>query len=111
VPVQNNGDKELISEKRISYAENWQVKHWRAITSAYKNSAYFEFFEDDLKPFYHGKHELILDYNTDLTKLILKLLRQKKEILFTFPLMEFHYQNDKLEDPFSHRIQLKPIYH
>ncbi len=83
IPLQNNGDKELISSKKISYAENWQVKHWRAITSAYKNSAYFEYFEDDFKPFYFEKHELILDYNTGLTKLILKILRQKKEIQFT----------------------------
>ena len=52
IPLQKKGDKELISEKRISYAEEWQMKHWRAITSAYKNSAYFEYFEDDFKPFY-----------------------------------------------------------
>ncbi|HWY13236.1 MAG TPA: WbqC family protein [Bacteroidia bacterium] len=80
IPVQNNADKELICNKKISYAENWQLKHWRAITSAYKNSAYFKYFEDDLKPFYFEKHELIFDYNTELIKLILKLLRQKKEI-------------------------------
>lgn len=83
IPLQKNAEKEIISEKKISYAENWQIKHWRAITSAYKNSAYFEFFEDDFKQFYFEKHELILDYNTELTKLILKILRQKKEIQFT----------------------------
>jgi hypothetical protein len=83
IPLQKNADKEIISEKRISYTENWQIKHWRAITSAYKNSAYFEYFEDEFKPFYFEKHDLLLDYNTNLTKLILKIIRQKKELQFT----------------------------
>lgn len=83
IPLQKNADKEIISEKRISYTESWQIKHWRAITSAYKNSAYFEYFEDEFKPFYFEKHELLLDYNTALTKLILHIIRKKKEIQFT----------------------------
>jgi hypothetical protein len=94
IPVQNNGDKELISEKKISYAEDWQTKHWRAITSAYKNSAYFEYFEDDFKPFYFEKHELLLNYNTDLVKLILKIIRQKKEIQFTSEYIKKFYGLD-----------------
>ncbi len=83
IPLQKNANKEIISEKRISYGENWQIKHWRAITSAYKNSAYFEYFEDEFKPFYFEKHDLLLGYNTDLTKLILKIIRQQKDIQFT----------------------------
>ena len=59
------------------------MKHWRAITSAYKNSAYFEFFEDEFKPFYFEEHEFLMEYNTQLTRLILHILRQKKEIQFT----------------------------
>lgn len=83
IPLQKNADKEVISEKRISYAENWQINHWRAITSAYKNSAYFEYFEDEFKPFYFEKHEFLLEYNTQLTELILHILRHKKKIKFT----------------------------
>lgn len=87
IPLQKKSDKEIISEKRISYTESWQIKHWRAMTSAYKNSAYFEYFEDEFKPFYFEKHEFLLEYNTSLTKLILNILRQKKELQFT---TEFH---------------------
>jgi hypothetical protein len=83
IPLQKNADKEVISEKRISYAENWQINHWRAITSAYKNSAYFEYFEDEFKPFYFEEHEFLMEFNTKLTELILHILRQKKEIKFT----------------------------
>ncbi len=83
IPLQKLADKEIIVQKRISYKEPWQIKHWRAITSAYKNSAYFEYFEDEFKPFYFEKHEFLFEYNTSLINLILHILRQKKEIQFT----------------------------
>lgn len=83
IPLIKQSDKEVISLKRINYAENWQMNHWRAITSAYKNSPYFEFFEEDLKPFYTQQYDLLFEYNNALLKLILKLWRIKKDILYT----------------------------
>lgn len=83
IPLEKHGDKETVSQKRISYAENWQQQHWRTITSAYNSSPYFEFFEDDLRPFYEQRFELLMDYNTALLKAILHILRVKKEIRFT----------------------------
>jgi hypothetical protein len=83
IPLEKNAVKELITEKKINYAENWQIKHWRAITSAYRNSAYFEYFEEEFKPFYFEKHEFLFEYNLELIKTILKILRIRKEIQFT----------------------------
>lgn len=83
IPLVKQADKEITAHKKISYAENWQQQHWRTISSAYKNSPYFEFFEDDLRPFYEEKYEFLLDYNTELLKTILHILRVKKQILLT----------------------------
>lgn len=83
IPLIKQADKEIISDKRISYAEKWQQQHWRTITSAYKNSPYFEFFEDELKPFYETKHEFLFDFNTQLLQTVLHILRIKKQIQFT----------------------------
>jgi hypothetical protein len=83
IPLIKQADKELISEKKISYAEDWQKQHWRAITSAYKNSPYFEYFEDEFKPFYENQFEFLFDYNTKLLQAILHILRIKKEFVFT----------------------------
>jgi len=83
IPLEKQVDKEITSRKRISYAENWQQQHWRTITSAYKGSPYFEFFEDDLRPFYEQRFEFLMDYNTALLKSVLHILRVKKEIRFT----------------------------
>ena len=83
IPLLKQADKELIKDKRISYSENWQQQHWRTITSSYKNSPYFEFFEDDLKPFYTNRFDLLIDYNTELLKIILHILRKQKIIVTT----------------------------
>jgi len=83
IPLQKLAEKELITDKKISYQERWQLQHWRALTSAYKNSPYFEYFEDELRPFYEQEFETLFDYNQQLITAILKILRQKTEIGFT----------------------------
>ncbi|MBL7932067.1 MAG: WbqC family protein [Bacteroidia bacterium] len=80
IPVQNNGNKQLTKDVLISYKENWQIKHWRAITSAYRNSPYFEHFEPEIHFFYEQKFEFLLEYNVEQLKLLLKLLRVSKSI-------------------------------
>jgi hypothetical protein len=83
IPIVKQIGKELISEIKISYAEDWQKQHWRAITSSYKNSPYFEYFEHEFKPFYENKFEFLFDYNTQLLKTVLEILRVKKQVDFT----------------------------
>ena len=83
IPLLKQADKEISSHKRISYAENWQQQHWRTITSAYKSAPYFEFFEDELRPFYEQRFEFLMEYNTALLKAVLYILRVKKNIHFT----------------------------
>lgn len=82
IPVKKFKSKTPANEIELSYAENWQINHWRAITSAYANSPYFEYFEEDIKPFYYAKHNLLIDYNKDQLKTLFKLLKLKTEINF-----------------------------
>ncbi len=77
IPIKKNKSEKVINSIEISYKEDWQKNHWRAITSAYKNSPYFDFFEEDLKVFYSNKYNLLIDYNTDQIKFIVKVLKQK----------------------------------
>lgn len=81
IPVKKGNDG--ITGVEISYKEDWQRKHWRAITSAYKNSPYFDFFEKEIEIFYERQYPRLLEYNTLQFKTILKILRLKKEIGFT----------------------------
>jgi len=83
IPVRKKSLKELSKDIEISYFENWQIKHWRAIESAYKNSPYFEFFETEIKYFYAQRFSNLLDYNSQQLFSILNLLRLRKNITFT----------------------------
>lgn len=66
IPVERKS-KTPLKEVKISYAEKWQLEHWRAITSAYRKSPYFEFYEDDIKPLYlEEKIEKLSDFNLKL---------------------------------------------
>lgn len=81
IPVEKTNS--TIEDVRISYKENWQHNHWRAIESAYKKSAYFEYFEEEVKRFYTEKTEFLFEYNYNQLKAILNILRLRKEIDFT----------------------------
>jgi hypothetical protein len=80
IPVVKKYDKEIINSLEISYAETWQIKHWRAISSAYKNSPYFEFFEDEIKILYGDKPQYLFEFNLRQLNIILKILRINKTI-------------------------------
>jgi hypothetical protein len=89
-----------ISEVRISYSERWQSIHWRSILAAYRNSPFFEYYEDDFKPFFENEYEFLFDFNLELLKLILKLKKVKTEILLT----------DKFEKTYADGFDLRNHY-
>lgn len=93
IPLVNTHEKTVIAEKHIAYKQNWQQQHWRSIESAYRNSPYFIYYADELKPFYEDRYELLFEYNTALLKVILKLLRINCEIQFTN-----EYEKDPVDD-------------
>ena len=83
IPVVKANSKQLTKDVRISYTENWQPKHWHAITSAYNSSPYFEYFRDDFWPFFSRRFDFLIDYNSQLTKLIMDILGMKTKISLT----------------------------
>ncbi len=84
IPVNKiDGNHTLIKDIRISYLSNWQSNHWRAIESAYNKSPFFLYYRDDFEKFYTQTYELLIDYNTELLKFILKKLGTSIEINFT----------------------------
>jgi hypothetical protein len=83
IPVIHESTTSAISEIRISYSENWQIKHWRAITSAYKNSPFFEYFEEEIRMFYDKKFEKLFEFNCVQLETVLKIMRLKKQLNVT----------------------------
>lgn len=84
VPVTLRHDgKTPVSEVRISDHGNWRHLHWQAIASAYGMSPFFDYYADDILPFFEEKWELLLDYNMEITQKMFSLLGIEKKILLT----------------------------
>ena len=86
--------KHLISEVLIDYSKPWALQHKRAIISAYRTSAYFEYYQDELFAILDSKPERLLDLNTRLLEFFLDKIGIKAEIRMT----ENYSQNTDCED-------------
>lgn len=64
-----------IKDVKISNDFNWQRLHWKSLESCYRNSAYFEYYEDEFARFYHQKFDSLFDYNLELLQWLLKQLK------------------------------------
>lgn len=72
-----------MKDVKISNDFNWQRLHWKSFESCYRNSAYFEFYEDEFSRFYHQKFEYLFDYNLELLQWLFKQLKKEATIGFT----------------------------
>ena len=81
--VKSDTPKQLMKDVRISDHGEWRHVHWNAIESAYMNSPFFMYYQDDFRPFYEKKYDFLLDFNMELTLLIMNLAGIKKELKLT----------------------------
>ncbi len=81
--IHGKKDRVPMKDIRINYDEPWQRLHWMSIQTAYRRSAYFEYYEDDFRPFYERKETFLFDFHVQQLQLLLKLLKLEKNILFT----------------------------
>jgi len=81
--VKVNGNRTKTKEIKISSAENWQKKHWRAIETAYNNSPYFLYYSDEIKDILFNNYDSLIELNTELTKVLCELMEIDCNINFT----------------------------
>ena len=72
-----------IKDVKISYDHDWQRLHWLTLQACYRRSAYFEYYEDELAPFYGKKFNYLFDYNEQLLRFITKSIKVNIELKFT----------------------------
>lgn len=67
-----------MKDVRIADHGNWRHLHWNAIVSAYNSSPFFEYYADELQPFYEKKIPFLADFNLQLHELVCGWLRIEK---------------------------------
>ena len=109
IPIINskNQKKQQDNEVQICNDSSWQRDHWKSLEYSYRSSPFFEFYEDDLYPFFHQEREKLMDLNMKLIKKIFSLLD-----------FEIKFKKTNEVDEFSELIHAKkkpiykiPIYH
>ncbi|MBE0638183.1 MAG: WbqC family protein [Bacteroidales bacterium] len=81
--IKINGNHTKTREIAISYQQNWQKLHWRALVAAYANSPFFLYYQDDLEPFYTKRFENLMKFNLELMKKIMELVGIEPEFELT----------------------------
>ena len=74
VPVEVGGKKKEVREVRISDHNQWRRVHWNALQSAYSESPFFEYYADDIRPFFEQKYEFLIDFNEAIRQKMCELL-------------------------------------
>lgn len=81
--VKGRGPKILIKDIQISYDTEWQRNHWQTIVSAYNSSPYFEYYQDELRPFFEKRFTFLLDFNLQIHRVLCDFLEITDESLLT----------------------------
>lgn len=58
----------------ISDHGNWRHQHWNALVSAYSESPFFQYYEDDISPFFTKKYRYLYDLNMEICKTVSSLI-------------------------------------
>lgn len=76
VPLEKGrSQKLLMKDVKISYSENWQEQHWRSIYSCYRNSPFFEFYEESLHLLFEVRPTYLIDLNWETFEWVKKRLK------------------------------------
>ena len=102
-----NKKNQLDSDVKIFNDSSWQRDHWKSLESSYRSSPFFEFYEDDLYPFFHEKQEKLMDLNMGLIKKIFSLL----EIVIKFKKINKVDEFSELINAKKKSINKIPTYH
>ena len=75
--------KHPVKDIKVDYSTPWLLQHKRAIVSAYRTSAYFEYYQDELFAILDGCPEKLLDLNMALLRFFIEKTGLKVDLRLT----------------------------
>ena len=110
--IKTNGNHTLTKDIEISYKESWQQIHLRCLESAYRKSAYFDYYFPYFEKIYKQKFNTLVELNEFCLKTILKIMKVKKDYSYTTDFEKIIDENDyriSLSKG-TNKIEMKPYY-
>ena len=75
--------KHPVKDIKVDYSTPWLLQHKRAIVSAYRTSAYFEYYQDELFAILDSCPEKLLDLNMALLRFFIEKTGLKVDLRLT----------------------------
>jgi hypothetical protein len=76
VPViKTNGNHTITKDIQVSTHQPWQSIHWRSIETAYNNSPFFLYYQDEFAHLFQKKTRFLLDLNTEILTTLFRILK------------------------------------
>lgn len=83
VPRTKSNVRLTIKETTIHDETDWKTLHWRSLEAAYRKSPYFEYYEDELQPFFQKAHTHHFQCNMQSIQIVCELLSIEFKPKFT----------------------------
>ena len=71
--------KEVVIEDNF----DWKKQHWKSIQTSYRTSPFFEYYEDDIVPFFEKKHRRLYDMNLESISMLADIMQVDLDYHFT----------------------------
>jgi len=97
--VRPHMQKTPVKEIVLRYDEEWRNIHWRSLTSAYRRSPYFEYYEDVIEPIFESKYNSLKELNDAAHAFVCDALQMSFDIT---------YADEYVEDGIDFRGEFKP---
>ena len=94
VPVEHTVSP-LIKDLKVSDHGNWRHLHWNALVTAYSESPFFEYYQDDIRLFYEQRWDYLLEFNEAIRAKMCELIDIQPNVSYS---LEFRTLNSQLRD-------------
>ncbi len=72
-----------MKDLRISDHNQWRRVHWNALQSAYSESPFFDYYADDIRPFFEHKYTFLFDFNEEIRQKMCELIDIQPNVSYT----------------------------
>jgi hypothetical protein len=76
VPVHGSMGNGKVKTKdiKIDNSKNWRHRHWLSIVSAYRNSPFFDHYEERFAPVFEKKFNFLIELNFEMLNILTEML-------------------------------------
>ncbi len=95
--------KVMVKDLRIDNGRSWRKLHRKGIESAYRSAPYYEFYIDEILPFFEKSYDYLLDLNLQIQQVMMDNLQLEPELTLTTA-----FEAETAEDAMDYRELIHP---